>query len=111
LNFCNPVELKDNCLKLAMKEGSFFQQEQLESSEKQKTLAKAAEQAFGQKLKIAISSAGGTRSKRGKSPSKASAAKDPQTREDPLRKAASQPSVRKLLNKFDGRVIKVRKNK
>jgi DNA polymerase-3 subunit gamma/tau len=102
-----PAGLKGDTLTVRMPAGSFFQKEQLESAERRGVLEKAAEAAYGRRLRVRFSGAersGGTAPAggQGAGPGRRSA-------EDAVSSARKQPVVRKLMDRFDGRVIDVRK--
>jgi DNA polymerase III subunit gamma/tau len=113
LEGCRPAGLQGDRLAVRMPEGAFFQKEQLESAEKRKVLDGAAEQVYGRKLRVVFSGAGGAAKSPGargggKVPAKGKAATG---NNDDVTRVSEAPAVRKLMDKFDGRVINVRKKK
>jgi hypothetical protein len=101
LDSCRLAGLSPERMQLSLPAGSFFQIEQLESSEKRAVLEKATERAFGRKLAVAFAArAGGGAS---------ASASGPRAASKPG--AHSDPGVQKLMSKFDGRVIRVGKKK
>jgi hypothetical protein len=115
LEKCRPQSLKGDLLRLGIEPGAFFQREQLESGEKRRIVEEAAARAFGRPVRVSFAAAGAPPRTGG------SAAKSagPGAGRAPRGSAAGaagragkkpdDPAVRKLMDKFDGRVVNVRK--
>lgn len=95
-----PVSVDHGRLVLEAGASGSFQREQLETLEKRKVLEAAAAQAFGRPLKVAFAKAAG-----------GAKGKPAGGRKSDVNRAAGEPAVKKLMSKFDGRVVNVRKRK
>jgi DNA polymerase-3 subunit gamma/tau len=107
LEFCRPAGIKGDSLVLRMNEGSFFQQEQLESSDKRPILEAATEAVFGRRLRVVFTATGKPRGSA--SSAAAPAPAGGADRRKPAAAATDDKGVRKLMDRFEGRVVRVRK--
>lgn len=121
----DPTGVEGDRLVLSPRGPALFQQEQLESPERMKALGAAAAAAFGRPLRIIFRRSAGGSPARPAAPAAPAAptakpAAQPAAAPEPAAagdgksdtgRAADQPAVRKLLAKFDGRVVKVGKKK
>ncbi len=118
LEFCIPVRVGAKGLVVKMKDGAFFQREQLESSSKQSLLTKVANSVFGAGAGFAfdgsVSSGSGRSSAAGRAAVAKPAGENASAGGQSIskQKGVDDPGVRKLVDRFEGRVVRVReKNK
>jgi len=107
LEGCSPAGLKGDTLTVRMPVGSFFQKEQLEGADKRKVLETASEEVYGRKMRFIFTA--GRAGKAGSGRKAPAGGQKPGGVNDAVSRASKQASVRKLMDKFDGRVINVRK--
>ncbi len=109
LEGCKPAGLKGNTLTVRMPAGAFFQKEQLEGAGKRKVLETASEAVYGQSMRFVFTAGSGGKDGSGAKPP--AGGQKPKDANDAVSRASKQASVRKLMDKFDSRVINVRKKK